>query len=137
MQDVLSFGAFDIYILDIIMPGCSGIQLGKDLRRADPDGKILHLTSSAEYALESCRVKAFDITSILDFFLGNTYIFMAVSRLILCPLVALAVWKWVRTSYMELQNHVQKGRYIFAAIALIFYILMSMAAILHSFIQYI
>lgn len=68
------------------------------------------------------------LTSILDFFLGNTYIFMAVSRLILCPLVALAVWKWLRTSYMELQNHVQKGWYIFAAIALIFYILMSMAA---------
>lgn len=68
------------------------------------------------------------LTSILDFFLGNTYIFMAVSRLILCPLVALAVWKWLRTSYLELQNHVQKGWYIFSAIALIFYILISMAA---------
>lgn len=60
MHDVLSFGAFEIYILDIIMPGNNGIQLGKDLRKADPDGKILYLTSSAEYALESYQVKAFD-----------------------------------------------------------------------------
>ena len=60
MQDVLRFGVFDIYILDIIMPGQSGIQLGRELRRFDPDGKILYLTSSAEYALESYQVKAFD-----------------------------------------------------------------------------
>jgi len=60
MHDVLSFGTFEIYILDIIMPGSDGIQLGKDLRKADPDGKILYLTSSAEYALESYQVKAFD-----------------------------------------------------------------------------
>jgi len=30
------------------------------LRRADPDGKTLYLTSSAEYALKSHQVKAFD-----------------------------------------------------------------------------
>ena len=35
------FGGYDIYILDIIMPGINGIKLGVDLRRFVPDGKIL------------------------------------------------------------------------------------------------
>ena len=54
------FGGYDIYILDIIMPGMNGIKLGVELREFDPDGKILYLTSSAEFALESYQAKAFD-----------------------------------------------------------------------------
>lgn len=53
-------GGYDIYILDIVMPGINGIQLGIRLRNYGYDGKIIYLTSSEEYALDSFKVKAFD-----------------------------------------------------------------------------
>lgn len=52
-------GGFDIYILDIVMPGMNGISLGVKLRDAGYDGKIIYLTSSEEYALDSFKAKAF------------------------------------------------------------------------------
>lgn len=52
-------GGFDMYILDVVMPGMTGIRLGELLREANDDGKIIYLTSSEEYALDSFRVKAF------------------------------------------------------------------------------
>ena len=58
MDDVFRFGGFDIYILDIIMPGVSGIQLGVELRQSDFDGKILYLTSNREYAIDAFKAKA-------------------------------------------------------------------------------
>jgi len=66
------------------------------------------------------------MTTVLDFFLGNTYIFMFAARLILCPLLAWAMFKWVRPLYLDLQNKVHKGWYIFTAIALLFYVVLSM-----------
>ena len=59
-DDVLRFGGFDIYILDIIMPGANGIQLGIELRQTDAYGKILYLTSSREYAIDAFKAKASD-----------------------------------------------------------------------------
>jgi len=53
-------GGYDIYILDIVMPHMNGIQLGTKLRDNGYDGKIVYLTSSEEYALDSFRVRAFD-----------------------------------------------------------------------------
>lgn len=53
-------GGFDVYILDVVMPGMDGIRLGKQLRSEGFDGKIIYLTSSQEYAVESYRVKAYD-----------------------------------------------------------------------------
>lgn len=50
---------YDIYILDIVMPGMNGIALGKALREAGVEGKIIYLTSSEEYALDSFKVRAF------------------------------------------------------------------------------
>ena len=66
------------------------------------------------------------MTTVLDFFLGNTYIFMFAARLILYPLLAWAMFKWVRPIYLDLQNQVRKGWYIFTAIALLFYVVLSM-----------
>jgi len=60
MDNILRFGGYNIYILDIIMPGMSGIQLGIQLRQSDFDGKILYLTSSREYAIDAFRAKASD-----------------------------------------------------------------------------
>lgn len=58
LDDVLRFGGFDIYILDIIMPGVNGIHLGVELRKHDYIGKILYLTSSREYAIDAFQAKA-------------------------------------------------------------------------------
>lgn len=53
-------GGFDVYILDIVMPGMNGISLGLKLRNGGYDGKIIYLTSSEDYSLDAFRVKAFD-----------------------------------------------------------------------------
>lgn len=53
-------GGYDIYILDVVMPGLNGIALGTRLRSAGYEGKIIYLTSSEEYSLDAFRVKAFD-----------------------------------------------------------------------------
>ena len=49
---------FDIYCLDIIMPGFTGIDVGKEIRAFDKNALILFFTSSSEFALESYSVKA-------------------------------------------------------------------------------
>lgn len=60
LDDVQRFGGFDIYILDIIMPGVNGINLGTEIRRTDSWGKIIYLTSSREYAIDAFKTKASD-----------------------------------------------------------------------------
>ncbi len=49
---------FDIYCLDIIMPGFTGIEVAKEIRGFDKTAPILFFTSSPEFALESYSVKA-------------------------------------------------------------------------------
>ena len=53
-------GGYDIYILDIIMPGMNGINLGAKLREAGYDGKIIYLTSSEDYYADAFRVRALE-----------------------------------------------------------------------------
>ena len=60
LEAARKLGGYDIYILDILMPGMNGIELGKQLREADFDGKILYLTSSQEYAVSAFSVKAYN-----------------------------------------------------------------------------
>ncbi|WP_024831974.1 LytR/AlgR family response regulator transcription factor [Ruminiclostridium josui] len=49
---------FDIYCLDIIMPGYTGIDVANEIRSFDKNAPILFFTSSSEFALESYSVKA-------------------------------------------------------------------------------
>lgn len=49
---------FDIYCLDILMPGCTGIDVAREIRLFDKRASLLFLTSSPEFALESYSVKA-------------------------------------------------------------------------------
>lgn len=58
LEDAQRMGGFDIYILDILMPGLNGIQLGLQIRQQDLGGKILYLTSSPEYAVEAFKAQA-------------------------------------------------------------------------------
>lgn len=60
LRAVRAENAFDIYLLDIVMPGMNGIDLGYALRADGAEGKIIYLSSSEEYALASFRVRAFD-----------------------------------------------------------------------------
>lgn len=58
-SDVLDAGVlFDIFMLDILMPGLNGIELGRELRTTFPAAPILYLTVSREFALESYRTEA-------------------------------------------------------------------------------
>lgn len=50
----------DIIFLDIIMPMFNGIETAKELRQSDTAVKIIFLTSSKEFALESYDVKAYN-----------------------------------------------------------------------------
>ena len=49
---------FQIYLLDILMPSLSGIDLGLGIRKYDDDCFIIFCTITPEYALESYGVRA-------------------------------------------------------------------------------
>lgn len=49
---------FDIILLDVVMPMFNGIEVAKELREYDSTVKIVFLTSSPEYAVDSYTVKA-------------------------------------------------------------------------------
>lgn len=49
---------FDILFLDILMPGQNGIETAEEIRNHDRNVKIVFLTSSSEFAVESYAVEA-------------------------------------------------------------------------------
>jgi len=49
---------FDIYCLDIMMPGFTGIEVAREIRNFDRTAPLIFFTSSPEFALESYSVKA-------------------------------------------------------------------------------
>lgn len=51
---------FDIYLLDIMLPGVDGIALGHRIREQQPKAPIVYFTTSREFALESYGVEAAD-----------------------------------------------------------------------------
>ena len=52
-------GGFDLYLLDVLMPGLDGIQTGAKLRAQGDPGEIVYLTNSRDHAVESYGVRAF------------------------------------------------------------------------------
>lgn len=50
---------FDIYILDILMPGLSGIDAARKLRQLGDGGEIIYITNSNDFAADSYEVRAF------------------------------------------------------------------------------
>lgn len=50
---------YDAVLLDVFMPGINGMQCAKDIRTYDNLVKIIFLTSSTEFAVESYSVKAY------------------------------------------------------------------------------
>ncbi len=50
---------FDIFLLDVVMPEVDGIALGEHISKNLPKSKIIYLSSSREFAVESYMVNAF------------------------------------------------------------------------------
>ena len=50
---------FDILFLDVLMPGQNGMEAAKELRQMDENVKIIFMTSSPEFAVESYTVNAY------------------------------------------------------------------------------
>ena len=55
---ITKHGGFNLLILDIIMPGMNGIDLAKEIRINNSNCKIIFLTSSPEFAVNSYKVNA-------------------------------------------------------------------------------
>ena len=53
-------GEYDLYLLDVMMPGVDGMETAKELRSFDSSAAIVFLTSSPEFAVESYKYKAQD-----------------------------------------------------------------------------
>lgn len=51
-------GGFDLYILDVMMPEMTGIQLAERIRGRDGQAEVLFLTVSREYAVDAFAVRA-------------------------------------------------------------------------------
>lgn len=47
---------FHLYILDIVMPMVSGIELGKEIRRLDREAQIIYATTEPQFALQAYAV---------------------------------------------------------------------------------
>ena len=58
LLDAMERERFSALVLDILMPGLTGIQAARELRRFDRNMPILFLTSSPEFAVESYDVNA-------------------------------------------------------------------------------
>ena len=49
-------GEYDLVLLDVLMPGISGVQVAQELRELDKNVKLVFISSSPEFAVESYRV---------------------------------------------------------------------------------
>lgn len=59
LTDIEKGVRFDILFLDVIMPGENGISIAREIRQYDNAVKIIFLTSSSEFAVQSYTVNAY------------------------------------------------------------------------------
>ena len=57
-QRILEGKLADVYILDMLMPGRSGIDIGNQLRRAGCENVIIYITCAGDFALDAYGVRA-------------------------------------------------------------------------------
>lgn len=58
IADVQSNGGYDLYLLDMIMPGTKGIGVGESLRNMNDSGKIIFMTVTSAFESQSSKVQA-------------------------------------------------------------------------------
>lgn len=58
LEYIRTHEAFDLYILDVIMPESNGIDLGHKIRHTDKCGTIFYISSSTDYAIDAFDVAA-------------------------------------------------------------------------------
>lgn len=59
LLESMSSNTYDILLLDVLMPGINGMEAAREIRGFDKEMKILFLTSSPEFAVESYAVDAY------------------------------------------------------------------------------
>ena len=59
LADMRTGGGYDLLILDVVMPGLNGIELAAKIREFSDSCKIIFLTSSIDFAVDSYKVKAY------------------------------------------------------------------------------
>lgn len=57
--EVLKEKSFDIYFMDVKMPGIDGIEIGREIRRMDQKAVIIYITAFREYAFEAYGIGAY------------------------------------------------------------------------------
>jgi DNA-binding LytR/AlgR family response regulator len=57
-QDIETIQTTDIFLLDIVMPTVSGVDLGKQIREQNKEASIIYITTSSDYALDAFGVSA-------------------------------------------------------------------------------
>lgn len=58
LLEAMKRNAYHVLILDVLMPGLNGIEAAREIRNFDEEIKIIFLTSSKEFAVESYAVDA-------------------------------------------------------------------------------
>lgn len=58
VKSIESGKLYDIYLLDIVMPVLSGIDIGSMIRQQSDDACIIYITNSTEYALNAYEISA-------------------------------------------------------------------------------
>jgi len=114
LADIRRNGGYELLILDILMPGLSGIDLAAQIREQDDACKIIFLTSSSAFAVASYKVKAYyyllksDITNELPVLLQRVADEMADESL--SSILIKEKYRWTRVDlkkikYVESSNH--------------------------------
>ena len=57
---------YDLFILDVQMPGMDGFEVAKSIRENQPNAILLFLSSHLDYAMEGYKVRALRYVSKLD-----------------------------------------------------------------------
>lgn len=59
LHDLAEGSGFDIYFLDVELPGVDGMTAAREIRKQDTDANIIFITAFAKYAAESYDVRAY------------------------------------------------------------------------------
>ena len=125
-QEFQNKGQADIYILDIVMSGISGIDLGNQIRKNNQKSIIIYVTTSDDFALDAYDIHAIryllkpvkeeDFFEAMDYALTNIYVSEGAAFMVKTKTGILSV-PYYRIEYIEnvsrrLEVHLTDGQVI-------------------------